>query len=109
MSSSCASASFIPYLGQPSTGSLSLRGRAHALNDRPTGSFAEHDLDAEPCRTDQSGHDHGDDGLECIALRLFDALTPPPQMLKIGAHFLRIRLLNSERRQRGADRPPTDV
>jgi len=108
MSSSCASTSFILYIGQPSTGSLSLRGRVHALNDRSTGSFAEHDLDAEPCRTDQSGHDHGDDGLECIALRLFDALTPTPQMLKIGAHFLPIRFLNSEGRQRGRDRPQND-
>ena len=45
--------------------------------------FAQHDLDAEPYRADQAGDDHGDDGLEGITLRLFDAFAPTSEMLKI--------------------------
>src|SRR5467141_1668968 len=52
-----------------------------------SGSFAEHDLDAEPHRSDKAGDDNGNDGLECIALRLFDALAPAPQMLKVRPQF----------------------
>ena len=48
-------------------------------------SFAEHDLDAKPNRADKPGDDHGNDGLEGVALRLLYALSPAPQMLKVRA------------------------
>jgi hypothetical protein len=48
-------------------------------------SFPERRLDAEPHCPDKPRHDHGDDCLECITLRLLDASAPTPQMLKIGA------------------------
>jgi hypothetical protein len=50
---------------------------------RPKRSFAERRLDAEPHGPDEAGYNNRDDGLECIALRLFDASAPPPQVLKI--------------------------
>ena len=52
-----------------------------------SGSFAEHDFDAEPHRSDKAGDDNGNDGLECIALRLFDALAPASQVLKVRSQF----------------------
>src|ERR1700753_1964032 len=68
--------------------------------DSPAGpSSAEHRLDAEPYRTDESGDDDGDHGLERIALGLLDAPAPPPQMLEIGPQFSAIALLYSERGQ----------
>jgi hypothetical protein len=54
---------------------------------RRCGSFAEHDLDAKPHRSDEAGDDDGDDGLECIALCLFDAFAPTSQVLKVRPQF----------------------
>ena len=71
-------------------------------------SFAEHDLGPEPDRTDQAGADDGDDGLESIALNLFDALSPTPQMLEIGALLAPWLFLDPERGQDGCDRLEDD-
>jgi hypothetical protein len=46
-------------------------------------SLPEHDLDAEPDRTEQSRHDDGDHRLERVALRLLDALAPAATVLEI--------------------------
>src|ERR1700733_13492025 len=50
-----------------------------------SGSFAQHDLDAEPHRADKSCDNHGNHCLKGIALRLLDAFAPASQVLKIGA------------------------
>ena len=49
--------------------------------------FVQSDLDAEPYCADETGDDHGDDGLEGITLCLLDALTPAPQVLKVRANL----------------------
>src|ERR1700704_3481415 len=75
---------------------------------RPTyrrGSFAEHDLDTEPYRTDEPGDDNCNHGLERIALRLLDTFAPASQVLKVGAQFLAILFLDPERGQDGRDGP----
>jgi hypothetical protein len=53
-------------------------------------SFAERHLDAEPHSYDKDRYDGRDDSLECIALRLLDALTPASQVVKIRAKLLAI-------------------
>src|SRR5713226_9414124 len=70
---------------------------------RRHGSFVEHDLDAEPYRSDKAGNDDDNNGLEGIALRLLDALAPASQMLKVRPQLLAVLFLDSERCQNGGD------
>src|SRR5206468_10338823 len=59
-------------------------------------SFAECRLDAEPHGPDEAGHDHRDDCLECVALRLLDASAPASKMLKVRAQLFSILFVDSE-------------
>ncbi|MCK1494987.1 hypothetical protein IVB14_32430 [Bradyrhizobium sp. 180] len=59
-------------------------------------SLAQHDLDADPDGPHQTGGDHRDYDLECIALRLLHALPPSPQMLEVRPELFPIVILNSK-------------
>jgi hypothetical protein len=79
----CATAFFTTQQGTTCAGM-----KAEGLQPRrQCGSFAEHDLDAEPHRSDNAGDDNGNDGLERIALCLFDALAPASQVMKVRSQF----------------------
>ena len=49
----------------------------------PDGSFPEHRLHAEPHRSNNPRDEHRNNGLECVTLRLLNALAPAPEVLKI--------------------------
>ena len=59
-------------------------------------SLAQHDLHAQPDRTDETRGDNGHNRLEGIALRLLDALAPSSQVLEVGTQLSAILLFDTE-------------
>jgi len=85
----------IPYMTYPST-----RDKfAPSHGDMAGASLTQHDLDAEPDGTHQAGGDDRDHSLEGIALRLFHALSPAPQMLEVGSELFPVIVFDPVRGQ----------